>query len=407
MQVQGLTSEYELRQALTDIYRYLRRRGVELQVPDTLASFLHVQKTKPSKTTVSGQTVHQTNHNSKNRNNNSKNDESGERSQEEWLSSVRDRFRALSSLLLPPRQPLSTSGRIVRDQRLKFVTTLEKSTSTTSHRRSSRRTTKDNEEEDDFGARDEDWDIYLQASRLMDGVDSEELSELRNLYSTLQAHDPNYLRHIAHEVDLTLLTSTMTSLPSSSPSSSLSNVRTSLYGTPSESIQQDLQQLYIGTERIRVSEVVWQPSLLGSTQMGLAEAINFLLRRLPSSIRQTSFFPLRVFLTGGHSLLRGFPLRLFNEVFSILPSVEGSDQLMFIDESNGLLYSAPSLRIERALDPLRDAWRGAQQWTRSFPDALHSASLHRRQYEEHGPERLHMITPRHFASNPPLPFVAL
>jgi actin-related protein 5 len=297
----------------------------------------------------------------------------------------------------------------VRDQRLKFVTTLEKSTSTTSHRRSSRRTTKNNGAEDDFGARDEDWDIYLQASRLMDGVDSEELSELRNLYSTLQTHDPSYLQHLAHEVDFTPLSATMASLlSSSSPSPSLSNVMTSLHGAPSESIHQDQQQLYIGTERIRVSEVVWQPSLLGSTQMGLAEALDFLLRRrLPSSVRQTSFFPLRLFLTGGHSLQRGFPLRVFNELLAILPSVEGSDQLMFSDEGYEILCSTSSLKIERALDPLRDAWRGAQQWTRSFPDALHSASLHRHQYEEHGAERLHMITPRHFASNPPLPFVTL
>jgi hypothetical protein len=38
--------------------------------------------------------------------------------------------------------------------------------------------------------------------------------------------------------------------------------------------------LYFGTERIRVAEVVWQPSLLGSTQMGLSEAIAYLLHRL-------------------------------------------------------------------------------------------------------------------------------
>jgi hypothetical protein len=61
------------------------------------------------------------------------------------------------------------------------------------------------------------------------------------------------------------------------------------------------------------------------------------------------------------------------------------------------------LRLERATDPLRDAWRGAQCWVNTFPEALQLVSLHRHQYEECGPERLHIITPRHFAANLPLP----
>jgi actin-related protein 5 len=394
---EGLATKLDVERTLVDIYRYLRHRSVNVHIPPTLTSLFRGHESELTKNDPdsnrpnTNQTVDTTVF------------KSTEVSREEWLSGLRERFRALATRLLPLRQSLPT-GRTSRDQRLKFATAIEKSTAPNSQRHSSRRGTKGEEVGDDFGARDEDWDIYLQASRVMDGVDSEELSELRELYVTLQEHDPNYLQHLSHDVDLTPLTTSTAASPSS-PSSVVAATTNSINQLFSDSIRQD-HHLYIGTERIRVSEVVWQPSMLGSTQMGLTEAINYLLHRLPHTTCQV-FSPLRVFLTGGHTLLRGFALRLFNELYAILPSAEGGDTVI-IDEGERVYYSAPSLIIERATDPLRNAWRGAQCWTNSSPEALSSASLYRHQYEEHGAERLHMLTPRHFASNPPLPpFITL
>lgn len=41
----------------------------------------------------------------------------------------------------------------------------------------------------------------------------------------------------------------------------------------------EYHQMFVGTERLRVPEVVFQPSLIGDEQMGLMETLQFVLDR--------------------------------------------------------------------------------------------------------------------------------
>lgn len=120
-------------------------------------------------------------------------------------------------------------------------------------------------------------------------------------------------------------------------------------------------QLHLNVERIRVPEVICQPSLGGVDSAGIIEVIEHILRQFNLAERdrltQVSGVIARctslltstlqnVYLTGGYSQVASFDERLRRDLTSALP------------------VGAP-LRINRAKDPRLDAWRGLAKFTSS------------------------------------------
>lgn len=129
-----------------------------------------------------------------------------------------------------------------------------------------------------------------------------------------------------------------------------------------------LTQIHLNVERIRVPEVLFQPSIAGVDQAGLIEIIEgIIMNRFSSPVQQTTLLK-DIFLTGGSTLFRGFEERLAHDLRTVLPAD----------------YAAT---VRRAQDPIFDAWKGAAGWWGGSSRADRAAaSVSRAEYNEKGSE---------------------
>ncbi|OCL06116.1 chromatin remodeling complex subunit [Glonium stellatum] len=212
-------------------------------------------------------------------------------------------------------------------------------------------------DEDTFGADDADWGVYrtIATGEQSDDEEEEDLNaNLKTIEAQLLKHDPNFTEQSTREAQ-----SDWTK----------SMIHAFLHGPwpfDSES-QREMHQIHLNVERIRVPEVVFQPSIAGLDQAGIVEiAAGILTERLADS-------PLRnevlkdIFLTGGNTLFQGFEERLRKELRAVLPA-----------ES--------TLRVRKAKDSILDAWRGAAKWS-SQADSKH-AFVTRAEFLEKGGDYL-------------------
>ncbi len=125
-------------------------------------------------------------------------------------------------------------------------------------------------------------------------------------------------------------------------------------------------------ERIRVPEVVFQPSIAGVDQAGLIEIMGDILNQRLGGLENRDDFLKDVFLTGGNTMFRNFEQRLRDGLTALLPA------------------DAP-LKTRHAKDPLLDAWRGAAAWSGS--PAWKAAAITKDEYFEKGSEYL-KVCPR-------------
>ncbi|CAO3597799.1 unnamed protein product [Absidia cylindrospora] len=229
--------------------------------------------------------------------------------------------------------------------RMKSIANLASETNGTKRRRKG-------QEEDTFGADDEDWMIYREISRDDDEDEEEEDLALLNHYeSQLLQYDPDFL-------------------PEHSFESSSSPINTLLYqlahGTYPPYDPTDISQTYqlhVNIERARVSEVLFQPSIIGLDQAGIVETVDDIVKTFDASSRER--VRKNIFLTGGFTSLPGLSERLVDNIRSIYPA--GS-----------------KVQVRRAKDPLLDAWKGAAKFALSSSFKQHCVS--RKEYEEYGGE---------------------
>jgi actin-related protein 5 len=219
-------------------------------------------------------------------------------------------------------------------------------------------------DDDNFGANDDDWGVYRQIAT-GDGSDDEEDEDpstaLKNLEQELLKYDPEFTAQ--HTLD-------------AQTDWTKSLVHRFLRGPrPFDSASQaEAHQLHLNVERIRVPEVIFQPSIAGLDQAGIVEiAADILTHRVNGLVSQDEILK-DVFLTGGNTLFRGFEERLRDELTAVLPA--GAD-----------------LRIRRAGDGVLDAWRGAARWAAGVirPEGQNSwrmARVTREEYAEKGVEYL-------------------
>ncbi|KAF2268045.1 actin-like ATPase domain-containing protein [Lojkania enalia] len=188
-------------------------------------------------------------------------------------------------------------------------------------------------DDDTFGADDADWGVYrtIATGEQSDDEEEEDLNrELKNIEAQLLKHDPNFTEESTREAQ-TDWTKSLLHAFLHGP-----------YPFDPES-QKQAHQLHLNVERIRVPEVVFQPTIAGLDQAGIVEiAAGILTERLAESPYRNDILK-DIFLTGGNTLFQGFEERLQDELRAVLPA-------------------ELELGVRRAKDRVLDAWRGAAKW---------------------------------------------
>ncbi|KAF2244077.1 actin-like ATPase domain-containing protein [Trematosphaeria pertusa] len=188
-------------------------------------------------------------------------------------------------------------------------------------------------DDDTFGADDADWGVYrtIATGEQSDDEEEEDLNKaLKDIEAQLLKHDPTFTEESTREAQTDWTKSILHAFLHGP------------YPFDPES-QKEAHQLHLNVERIRVPEVVFQPSIAGLDQAGIVEiACNILTERLADSPYRDDVLK-DIFLTGGNTMFQGFEERLASELRAVLPA----DQ---------------ELRVRRAKDCVLDAWRGAAQW---------------------------------------------
>ncbi|KAI1007092.1 Actin-like protein [Podosphaera aphanis] len=211
------------------------------------------------------------------------------------------------------------------------------------------------DDDDNFGANDDDWGVYRQiaAGEGSEDEEEEDLGEsLKKLELDLLEWDPEFTEQHTLEAQ-------------SDWSKSL--VHAFLRGPRpfDPDSQAEAHQIHLNVERIRVPEIIFQPSIAGLDQAGLIEiAANILTNRLSSAETQEKLLK-DIFLTGGQVLFRNFDDRLREGLRGHLPA-------------------EAELTIRRAKDPILDAWKGAARW--AGKEKRRTVAVTRAEYLEKGAE---------------------
>uniref|UniRef100_A0A8C6M7C8 Actin-related protein 5 n=1 Tax=Nothobranchius furzeri TaxID=105023 RepID=A0A8C6M7C8_NOTFU len=130
----------------------------------------------------------------------------------------------------------------------------------------------------------------------------------------------------------------------------------------------EYHQLFVGTERLRCPEILFQPSLIGEDQMGLMETLQYVLARYTPE--QQEALVSNVFLTGGNMQYPGMKERVERELLAMRPFQS-------------------HFKVTMATQPALDAWFGARDWALEHPAAGEAEGwISRQDYEEKGGEYL-------------------
>lgn len=131
--------------------------------------------------------------------------------------------------------------------------------------------------------------------------------------------------------------------------------------------------MHFSVEAVRATEILFQPSMIGVGEAGLAETIDYVLKLFAAEDQQRLVDNL--FLTGGVSKIPGLLERLNRELMEMRP-----------------FESTFSAKI--AKDPSLDAWNGARKFALSSNN-MKNFQITKEDYNEKGGEYIK----EHFACN--------
>ncbi|KAH8291906.1 hypothetical protein KR054_002043 [Drosophila jambulina] len=201
-------------------------------------------------------------------------------SQADWLADIHGKREKLLRRKQARQQQRSEQAKRhthAAQERMRIISSLAKS--------EKRRKANGEEEDDGFGMNDNDWDVYKRINRYNDDSDSDADNEqLLELEKILNHYDANF-------------------------DDGSSNVQ-------AQSAAENYQ-LHFGVEDIRVPEILFQPSMIGCSEAGLAELIAFVLKLFPAEEQQRLVD--HVYLTGGCAQFRGLKERLAKELLEMRP----------------------------------------------------------------------------------------
>ncbi len=223
-------------------------------------------------------------------------------------------------------------------------------------------------DDDNFGANDDDWGVYRTIAT-GDQSDDDEEEDVGAHLKTVEAQLLKYDPHFSEQNTLDAQQDWTKSL-----------VHAFLRGPRpfDPESQRELHQIHLNVERIRVPEVVFQPSIAGLDQAGIVEiAAGILTQCLDSETGHRTEVLKDIFLTGGNTLFQGFEERLRKELVAVLPA--GSP-----------------LGVRRAKDPVLDAWKGAAAWAAG--PKMKAAAVTREEYLEKGGEYIKVRELSHVSS---------
>ncbi|XP_013179735.1 PREDICTED: actin-related protein 5-like [Papilio xuthus] len=182
---------------------------------------------------------------------------------------------------------------------------------------------------DDFGTRDSDWDVYKSISREADSDSEADGERLLELEEALREHEPQQTSSQHH-------------------------------------------QLHLAIEPLRAAELMFQPSMLGNLEAGLAETMEYVFKHF--SAEDQLLLANNVFLTGGCSRFPGLKERLERELLEMRPFQS-------------------THKVVMAKDASLDAWYGARDFAGS--NEFEKYCITKEEYYEMGAEYLK----EHHASN--------
>ncbi|KAL8872155.1 MAG: hypothetical protein Q9174_002166 [Haloplaca sp. 1 TL-2023] len=210
-------------------------------------------------------------------------------------------------------------------------------------------------DDDNFGANDDDWGVYrtVATGEHSDDEEEEDLGAgLKGVEAQLLKYDPTFNESNTLEAQSDWTKSLLHAF---------------LRGPRpfDQESQQEAHQIHLNVERIRVPEVVFQPSIAGLDQASIVDiAADITNHGLANP--QDRIEALRdIFLTGGNTMFTGFDERLRRDLRANLP------------------VEIP-INIRKADSPTLDAWRGAAQWA-AGPDSS-QGFVTRQEYQEKGSE---------------------
>lgn len=283
------------------------------------------------------------------------------------------------------KEMLSDRKSLAAQQRMKNITALASDAppgSGAATPTGGRKRKKGGDNEDTFGANDDDWAIYREIQNADDSEEEEDafnsLATIENRLLTLDPTfkpDDTYAARLARKNRL-LLTffngpgggqeATTSELlgQSSNAKEDAADATANKAETDPEVIKRG-HQLHLNVERIRVPEVLWQPSMAGIDQAGLDELCNHVLSSFPQQTRYTLLQ--NVFFTGRHTQYLGFRERLYNSIRATQPS-------------------ECKVNVRAAKDPRFDAWRGMAKWTSVEEKEFRTTAISKQDYEEKGKE---------------------
>ncbi|KAL6944441.1 hypothetical protein ACO0RG_001178 [Hanseniaspora osmophila] len=226
------------------------------------------------------------------------------------------------------------------------------------NKRTRQQATIDNDPNDTFGTNDDDWAVYRDVAsnpELLDEILDEEYKKILELEQALLEHDPNFTEEDTVDAQYDWRKSTLHLF--------LRGPRPHDSEDPHEQ-----HQLHLNVERIRVPEVLFQPSIAGLDQAGISElSKRVLLGKFGARSNQLSEVTKRmaqnVLLTGGNTKIKGLRERVVKEFTEFLPV-------------------GTKLHVYNASNPELDAWRGMKKYAESTD--YQNSFVTKKQYEELG-----------------------
>lgn len=264
--------------------------------------------------------------------------------QAQWLSELRDKREELlqrKQARQQQRQEQAKRHTHAAQERMRIISTLARS-------EKRRKANGGDEEDDGFGMNDNDWDVYKRINRYNDDSDSDaENEQMLEYEKILQHYDAGF--DDANNAAMQAL------------------------------IAAENYQLHFGVEAIRVPEILFQPSMIGCTEAGLAELIAFVLKLFTAEQQQRLVD--HVYLTGSCAQFRGLKERLAKELLELRPFQS-------------------SFAIYESNDPTLSAWLGAclQANSKNFSGSLTMRKLYQEYggeyFREHSASNLYYPTPK-------------
>lgn len=278
-----------------------------------------------------------------------------ERDLEGWLNDRREKLQAIFDARREKqrlKEELTNRKSQAAQNRMKNIAALASDGGRTRRKRGRG----DDDPDDTFGADDNDWAVYRDISKEDDSEEEEEEERnINQLTEQLQKHDPEFrLEDYSRERGAIDWKDSVIHMFLRGPREF------------EQESQAQMHQLCLNVERIRVPEVMFQPSIAGVDQAGIVEICDdILLQRLQGGPSNNQEVLKNIFLTGGQAHFENFDERVHRELQSILP------------------VGSP-LKVRKAADPSNDSWRGMAQWA-TTPE-FSKASVSKQEYEEMGSE---------------------